>query len=532
MSLGRMLGSLRIGAKFTLLLAIQTLLLLGICTLAWFGIESTQTEMGLVSGTLEKSRRISMLLGDSNVLRTIHVSLIAGARDDGYVSKREVRLKEYQDRVAKFSTQVEALAWSPEETAILRPALEGFRKYNEGFPKVFATAKASSKVDADPALMEANKADQQVGRDGLEKLLTILQDQAAKETQSTNRIADRLQWIVLGGFVLSLLLGVVITRAVGRQVANAAGDLERVMAAVGRGDLSQLPSVVAKDELGRISTSLTQVIESLRQDIRAMAEISERTASGATELAATAEQLQATTAEISRSAEQQRSAMERSTATLEHVTGSISKVHAASAETEQIASESLAISSQGMVSASDSTDAMAAIEESSARVGRITTVIADIARQTNLLSLNAAIEAAKAGAQGKGFAVVAEEIRKLAERSGQAAKEISALIQESGDRVKVGVSAVGSVSRSLASIEEGIRTSVERIRGIARAMDEQSTASAEVSKAVGTTAHLTESNASATTELASTIREVSRTIEDLARMASDQQKLASRYRLA
>jgi methyl-accepting chemotaxis protein len=211
---------------------------------------------------------------------------------------------------------------------------------------------------------------------------------------------------------------------------------------------------------------------------------------------------------------------------------SIQQVRSAANQAENVANGSLTMTAQGNAAAEESNQAMAAIKESSSKVARITGVIADIARQTNLLSLNAAIEAAKAGAQGKGFAVVAEEIRKLAERSGGAAKEISELIQESSDRVDMGVGSVGSVGRSLTAIEEATKDNTDRIRGISRAMEEQAKASQEMVAAVSATMQNTEQGASAATELASTIHEVTRTIDELARIAGSLKDQTSKFKLA
>jgi methyl-accepting chemotaxis protein len=227
----------------------------------------------------------------------------------------------------------------------------------------------------------------------------------------------------------------------------------------------------------------------------------------------------------------QRDAMQQSSVALSGVARSVGEVRAQAREAGGASEQALGISAQGLAEAEESQRAKGAIEESSAKVGRITIVIADIARQTNLLSLNAAIEAAKAGAQGKGFAVVAEEIRKLAERSGQAAKEISALIQESTDRVALGSSAVGSVSRALAALEVSIRDNAERIEAIIRSTEAQASATQEVSEAVRTTAQLTERSASATTELASSLDETARTVEDLAQSANQLQDLGARFKL-
>jgi len=270
----------------------------------------------------------------------------------------------------------------------------------------------------------------------------------------------------------------------------------------------------------------------LHKDVQSITQISEQNASAATELSATVDQLNSATHEVSRGVEAQRTAMAQSTVGLAAVSRSMSEIQGQAREAGDGSEGALSISAQGMAEVEESQKAMSAIQESSAKVGRITTVIADIARQTNLLSLNAAIEAAKAGSQGKGFAVVAEEIRKLAERSAAAAKEINDLIQESSDRVAVGASAVGAVSRALSALESSIRDNAERVQAIVRATAEQARSTEEVVAGVETTANLTERNASATTQLASSLDETNRTVEDLARTANQLRGLTGRFKLS
>jgi len=175
---------------------------------------------------------------------------------------------------------------------------------------------------------------------------------------------------------------------------------------------------------------------------------------------------------------------------------------------------------------------MAAIQDSSQKVNRIITVIADIARQTNLLSLNAAIEAAKAGQQGKGFAVVAEEIRKLAERSAGAAKEIGALIGESSERVLTGSAAAAQVSASLDRIQEHIRETGDHVGNISGAMVQQASSVSQLQRQLDLVSSLTERNASATVQLASAMQETSRTTEDLASLATELRILTHRFRIS
>jgi len=158
-------------------------------------------------------------------------------------------------------------------------------------------------------------------------------------------------------------------------------------------------------------------------------------------------------------------------------------------------------------------------------------VINEIARQTNLLSLNAAIEAAKAGAQGKGFAVVAEQIRKLAERSGTAAREISQLIQECNEAIARGSSTVGTSVATLHGIAENIAQVASMVTEIGAASEEQALTGQEVTRQVEGGAQGAASTAHATSELSTTVQEVARTSSDLARVSEGLAAAVSRFKL-
>jgi methyl-accepting chemotaxis protein len=349
--------------------------------------------------------------------------------------------------------------------------------------------------------------------------------------QTVSLIADLK--MAMGIFLaMALALGAWISRQVGNRVTHTAGEILISMEALGKGELLRCPRVDGRDELGAIGESLCTAIQKLHGDIQSISQISEQNASAATELSATVDQLNSATREVSHGVEAQRTAMEQSSVGLAEVSRSMGEIQAQAREAGDGSEAALAIGAQGMSEVEESHKAMTAIQESSAKVGRITTVIADIARQTNLLSLNAAIEAAKAGAQGKGFAVVAEEIRKLAERSGAAAKQINDLIQESTDRVAVGASAVEAVSRALNALDSSIRDNAERVQAIVQATTEQARSTEEVVGGVETTAQLTERNASATNQLASSLDETTRTVEDLAQTANRLRELTGRFKLA
>jgi methyl-accepting chemotaxis protein len=174
---------------------------------------------------------------------------------------------------------------------------------------------------------------------------------------------------------------------------------------------------------------------------------------------------------------------------------------------------------------------MSDIQRVTGQIVQAVTVIQEIARQTNLLSLNAAIEAAKAGQQGKGFAVVAEEVRKLAERSGTAAHEIEDLIQRTQEAVSGGVRGVDATLASLGTIRErigGVANSIQEIGGLSR---DQATTGQEVAAMMSQTTGRLAQNASATHELASTVQEIAKTSEELARVAEGLRGVVERFRL-
>lgn len=474
--------------------------------------------------------------GNINMMRRYEKDLFLNIGDAAAMAKYQKSWDEAKENAIQRMDQLGKLETRQKDQATLATINNQMEAYAKGFASVVAQIRSGvvkTPAEANRAIGEFKAATHQA-----EAAITAYatkQDgdiaKAMKDMDETNRRGQ----ILMSAILMCSFTGLgVFAPMLIRSIRKPLQDIAHLVTDMGQGqgDLTHRLNYQGQDELGDICDGVNKFVEKLRGIISHVAQTSSHVASATQELSSTAEQINQTTVELSKNAERQREAMIQSSSALEQMSASILQVRSAAGEAEKVANGSLEMTAQGSAAAEESNLAMDAIKESSGKVNRVTGVIADIARQTNLLSLNAAIEAAKAGAQGKGFAVVAEEIRKLAERSATAAKEISGLIAESSDRVDMGVNSVGRVGRSLTSIEDATRDNSDRIRGISLAMEEQSKASQEMVSALGTTAQISGQTAGASTELASTIHEVSRTIEELARIASELRNQTAQFKLA
>ena len=309
----------------------------------------------------------------------------------------------------------------------------------------------------------------------------------------------------LTGALLSLLLALWMLRHLNGSLEGLKGGFLRLT----DGDMSVVVERSGNDEVGDCTLAFNAMITRFRSMLGEIQEASLRAATQSASLARAVADMDGATGEMAGNMEQLNLFIEHMAATATELAASIEGVRGQTEASQRQTEHAVVTIELGEHSGSATASAMQAIRTAINHMVQAVQVIQEIARQTNLLSLNAAIEAAKAGASGKGFAVVADEVRKLAERSSLAAKEISTLIEQSNASVDGGDQTVTATVSSLQEIREQITSLSSVAQVIGAASEEQSRASSEVARQVDSASAEVARTAVSTQNLSTSLSHVS-----------------------
>ncbi|MDX2468961.1 MAG: methyl-accepting chemotaxis protein [SAR324 cluster bacterium] len=301
--------------------------------------------------------------------------------------------------------------------------------------------------------------------------------------------------------------------------------------AEGEGDLTKRLTVKRIDEVGNLSLKFNHFVENIQNVIMEVDETSKTLAVSSEELFATSSEIEKTTSEVNRGIEESNDNLQHTSTNIKQLVDSIKGINQSISDVQGNAQEAEQKAQEGTASVAATNNSIQKIEESSKKMLGIMDVISEISKQTNLLSLNAAIEAAKAGEFGKGFAVVADEVRNLSERSSSATEKIQRLIEISYANVYEGITVIEKTGVTLKGIIGLVNQIYSQINGIAGQMGDQERRTNEIAGFADQISLNSGANAVAMNELNSTMAEVDSTTEDLSKLAEKLRDQVSTFKI-
>ncbi|WP_043930674.1 methyl-accepting chemotaxis protein [Bacillus sp. EB01] len=380
--------------------------------------------------------------------------------------------------------------------------------YNAWYPKLIALgmggkvaeAKVINSAEGVPLANEIDK--------NIDELFTQSKENGQKKAnlieKQTNQTVTTLIFTVIGTVIVAMLLGYFMSMLVKKPVIKMVHAAEQIAA----GNLDITIDIDTKDEIGSLASALRKMNDKLNELIHEVRSASEQVASGA-------KQISETSITLSQGATEQASSIEQLSVTVEEISTQTKQNADSSNNANLLAKEAMKRAGEGNSQMTDMLKAMDDINVSSESISKIIKVIDEIAFQTNILALNAAVEAARAGQHGKGFAVVAEEVRNLAARSANAAKETTEMIEGSIRKVEGGTKIANETAASLTKIVEDVAKVAELINDISFASNEQSVAISQINQGIVQVSQVVQANSATSEQSAAASEELSSQAETL-----------------
>jgi methyl-accepting chemotaxis protein len=519
-----MFKNLRIGMRMGMGFGLVLLLLLFIAMIAIMRMSAINTSMDKAVNdyypkTAESSEISLKVMDNARIIR----SLILHTDEKSNVSDKQ-KFDQNATRITELLDHLEKTAHSDEGKALTKSAADAYVAFLNYANEVARFALANQKDEAIKELYGAHHATQTTLFEALKKLAELEDQHLKNAAQQASSDYESARAMMIALAIAATLFGSAISFWIASSITRPIGMAVSVANQLAAGDLTARIEISSTDEAGMLLTAMQNTTNHLKWMLTEIM-------SSADQVSSTAAQLSTAAVQVAEGSRQQSQAASSMAASVEELTVSIDQVNDNAQNAKNASIHSGEISEQGALviqkavtemggieaSVKESSLTIAALEKQSGEISAVVNVIKEIADQTNLLALNAAIEAARAGEQGRGFAVVADEVRKLAERTAKSTQEITAMIasiqggtkdavlsmESSVVRAGSGVGLASQAGQSITEIRSEAALVVREVGLISDSLKEQSTASRDIAQNVEKIAQMSEENSAAVQHTAS-----------------------------
>ena len=488
-------SNLKIGRRLALAFSLCIALLLVISALSAMSMVHLRDGLTLITNDRYVKVQIANDIGDQVNLQARMARNLLLFESQAQRDKEIANIEAAMAEVTQLYDKLQPMVTSAKGKEMLAAVLGSRGEFRQHMKVFLDKVRAGDTVSAKTHLLETLRPVQLSYFDGLDRFTSYqesLMSKASSEAHSEVEAAMTILAVMsTAAAVFAIVAGVLLTRSITRPLSEAV----RIAETVAAGDLTSVIEVKTTDETGQLLSALAKMNTSLVGIVGEVRQGSESIAMGA-------RQISTGNADLSQRTEEQASNLQQTAASMEQLNATVRHNADTAVRASQIAVEASHAATAGGDAVARVVETMQGISESSRRITDIIGVIDGIAFQTNILALNAAVEAARAGEQGRGFAVVAGEVRSLAHRSAQAAKEIKSLIGNSVERVEAGTVLVGDAGRTIANVVDQVSRVSSLISEITNAGQEQAAGIGQIDDAMGQLDQVTQQNAALVEESA------------------------------